>query len=146
MQQLNYLIRRCGIAAMILTTAITTDVILARSTLAEISTDAYTQMRSNAPESLKIRVIKVKTQKLPNSLMVDVQAKVISVGRSKSKLKPGSLIKIRYESIIPQPGWVGPHPTAVLKKAVYSALLTQDGKVYVPAAYSQSFDLIKVKR
>jgi hypothetical protein len=115
-----------------------------QTALAELPPGAYQQLRSNAPEALKIKVLKVHTQfSKPNTLKVEVQANVLSVMRSASKLKPGSMIRIVYEVDKQTPQRVRPRAVPVLKAGLlYTAFLAQDGKIYMPAAYGDSFDVM----
>jgi hypothetical protein len=145
-QRFSFLLHRGALLPFLLGMMIVPPILMADNptALAELPPGAYQQLRSNAPEALKIKVLKVHTQGLkPNTLKVEVQAKVLSVVRSASKLKPGSMIRIVYEVDKQVPQRVGPRAVPVLKAGLlYAAFLAQDDKIYTPAAYGDSFDLM----
>lgn len=143
-QRFSFLLHRGALFSLLLGMMVLSPISMAdnQTALAELPPGAYQQLRSNAPEALKIKTLKVRTQVLkPNTLKVEVQAKVLSVVRSASKLKPGSMIRIVYEIDKQAPQRVGPRAVPVLKEGLfYAAFLAQDGKLYRPAAYGDSFD------
>jgi hypothetical protein len=131
-------LRNCWLALLLMSTMFVSSVI-ERPVLAEFPPSAYERFRANAPEVVKIVVLKVKTKELPKRLGVEVQAQVLEVQRSKSRLMPKSTIRIVYE--IDRRGIPGPRPLPLLKeKITYTAFLQKDGKIFKPAALAGSFD------
>ncbi|MBW3623290.1 MAG: hypothetical protein KY468_07765, partial [Armatimonadetes bacterium] len=114
----------------------------------------------DAPEVLEIKVLAVAQKKQPDSIRVDAKARVVRVKRSRTGLKPGRVIALRYEHYLPSPGWVGPRPVPIVRPGrVYPAYLVKaaseappagngsksakGAKVYVPAARGYSFEEMK---
>lgn len=112
---------------------------------AELPPEAYAHFQAESPEVLQIRIEQVSSK--PVSLfdwskrIESVQATVLKVTRSKSGVKTGDRISIRYERLIPKGGWAGPSPAPQLEKGKeYPAYLekTTDG-IYSLAAKGMSF-------
>lgn len=105
---------------------------------AELPPGSYDTLRAEAPEVLIIEVLQVKTKAgQQNQTEVVVNAKVLHVEQSASRLRAGSNIEIiytRHNTPIP-----GPRPVPVLtEKSVVPAFLKK-GPVYEPAAHGMSF-------
>jgi len=110
----------------------------------------YAQMQANAPEVVVLRVTGVKTQEGKpadnsvgaNPLMVSARAAVLSVTRSVSGLKVGSVIYLVYGYAPPAPGVVGATPIPIIKENTeYTAYLNggPGNNPYFPAAGAKSF-------
>ena len=95
---------------------------------AELPPNAYLRLQTEAKEVFQIKADEVSSK--PASLfdwstrIETVQATVQKVVRSKSGVKQGEKIVIRYERIIPKSGWAGPSPAPSLESGkVYPAYL-----------------------
>jgi len=110
---------------------------------AVINPELLKRGQNRAPEQLILKVLKVTVDKQGNSWHVVATAQVKEVKTSRSGLKAGAKIVIRYTSRRPpeKPGWTGPKPTPVLSKGLVGAYLRGPGKsgAYAPAARSMSF-------
>jgi hypothetical protein len=105
----------------------------------------------HSSEAVTIRVAKVtQYRSAHNRVYVKARAKVLSVDRTRSRLRPGSWITIRYKTRIRLPrGMFGAAPTPVLKRGnVYNANLNRirHTRSYKPAAGFRSFKLIHTSR
>jgi hypothetical protein len=113
---------------------------------AELPPSAYEKMQSDAPEVLRIQVLRVTEQAASNTSTKDVSmlAQVLKVGRSASKLKPGDMITVNYKVVAHPPGWVGPGEVPILEenKETVAYLKIADGseQAYAPAAGAMTFD------
>jgi len=112
---------------------------------AELPPSAYEKMQNQAPEVLRVHVLRVDPSqgKAPDTREVTMLAEVLKVGRSKSRLKPGDMITVKYEVVSRQPGWTGPGEVPILKQDLETvAYLAPAGSTleYVPAAGAMSFD------
>ncbi|HEY1188048.1 MAG TPA: hypothetical protein VGE74_10350 [Gemmata sp.] len=97
----------------------------------------YDKLRAGAEEAVTIQVVTVVSGANGD---VGVQAKVLGVERSKSGLKKGDTVSIKYT--VPAKGTVGPTPVPVLEKdEVYPAFLNKKGDEFAPAAYGSSFKM-----
>jgi hypothetical protein len=121
--------------------------ILALTTLhAELSPDHYRRLQAEAPESLVLLIGKVDTQSglAPEGLAIDVTvtAQVKQVLRSRSGLKPGATITIRYQVLLPATPLPGPsQPPVVGKGETKPAFLKPgDGSALTLAAGGKSFE------
>jgi len=113
------------------------------SAYAEIQPKYYKQYQEQAPEYVTIKVISVSRDwKIFSSRRtVTVEARVITVQRTRSGLKENDTITIRYIHFTPSRGWVGPRPIPLLEEEkTYPAFLKKSGeKHYEPAARGYSF-------
>lgn len=113
---------------------------------AELPPDVYKDMQANSPESLVIKVLSVKTRNKNEPRLVrvsvTVEARVEQVNRTQSGLKPGQVIRIRYDHRRHKEPMAGPSEVPVLKhRQVCPAYLKKDGSgVYAPAAGGYSFE------
>ena len=150
---LRKLIAKTGSMTLKLALLILTLVFTWRTSFAELSPSYYKQLQQEAPESLVIKVLSVKTVETSEpqrkKIAVTVEAQVEKVERSNSGLKRGSAIHIsyvHYRNELPTPG---ASEVPILKKGqVYPAYLTKNknGEVYAPAAGGRSFHEIKSKQ
>ena len=126
---------------------------------------AIRKLQENSPEALVIEIVEVKRNeltsastsprlKVSHSIQYSVKAKVVSVDRSATKLKAGSVITINYNvpdmKKSPEPG---DYPGGVEKGKTYRAFLEKapgEGKKgkekekdYRPGAASGSFEEAK---
>jgi len=115
---------------------------------AELSPDHYRQLQAEAPEALVILVGKVDTQSglAPDGLTIDVTVTAIvkQVIRSRSGLKPGASITIRYQVLLPdspRPG--ASQPPVVGKGETMPAFLQpSEGATLKLAAQGKSFEKV----
>ncbi|HWP93996.1 MAG TPA: hypothetical protein VNN20_17570 [Thermodesulfobacteriota bacterium] len=111
--------------------------------LADLPPSAYKEMQESAPEYIDIEVLKVKTEKVTDAIMVDIEAKVTGVKRSESNLKAGDTIVIRY--FHDTRGLIGPAPIPILDegKSYPAFLVKEDGNdFYQPSAMGRSFSVV----
>jgi hypothetical protein len=118
---------------------------------AELPPSAYKQMQQKAPEVLVIKVdtVQTKTQEQPKRklIRVNAQAQVREVFRSKTGLKPGAVIQIRYEHSQFKNPMPGPSQIPILKPGqVLPAYLmvnrNKNKKEYFPVAGGFSFQTV----
>jgi hypothetical protein len=113
---------------------------------AELPPSAYEKMQSDAPEVLRIQVLRVTEQPGSDASTKDVSmlAQVLKVGRSASKLKSGDMITVNYKVVTHPPGWVGPGEVPILEenKETVAYLKPVEGgeQEYAPAAGAMTFD------
>lgn len=111
---------------------------------AELPPSAYIEMQRNAPEHLRIEVLRVeKEAAADNQEIIQATALVIEVFRTATDLQTGDMITIRYTFQPLPPGFVGPSPIPVLNEAVVTVayLSKPEGEMdYQPAAGGMSFD------
>ena len=117
---------------------------------AELPPEAYLKRQKAAPEALRIKVVSVKKKELDSekvkTTVATVEARVLSVERSATKLKPGAVIRIEYvnrQSKTPMPG---PSQVPLLTEGQeYPAFLSKNGAkpYYIPAAGGWSFERVR---
>jgi hypothetical protein len=113
---------------------------------AELPPSAYEKMQSDAPEVLRIQVLRVTQQPGSDASTTNVSmlAQVIKVGRTATKLKPGDMITVNYKLVSHPAGWVGPGEVPVLKEnaesVAYLKVIEGGEQEYAPAAGAMSFD------
>lgn len=117
--------------------------LLAGPARAELPPGSYNALRVEAEEALIVEIETVSSKEGQNGrLDVVLTAKVIGVERTKTSLKKGGKITIRYRTLDPakkQP-FTGPRQLPVLKKGeVYPAFLNAKDGAFEPAAYGESF-------
>jgi hypothetical protein len=117
------------------------------STFGELPPVVYKEQQEKAGEVLIINVRSVETveTKTPDGTQsaVKVVARVDKAERTKSGLREGDTIQIRYTRRDRKPPMPGPSELPLLSKGqTYPAFLRQDGKNkgYAPAAGGRSFD------
>jgi len=127
---------------------------IATTALAELPPDVYKDMQSKAPEVLYIQVSSIQVHRKfakPSGCAffdfevireVKVDARVLRVARSKSRVHPGDIIEIEYSSISRCSGWDGPRSIQMLTSGdrVY-AFLAKRGRTasFEPAARGATF-------
>lgn len=106
----------------------------------------YKDLQDKSPEALIIKVesVKISTTDEPTfkSLSIAVKARVETVIRSASSLKPGDIISINYVRLDHKQSMPGPSEPDVLQQGrTYSAFLTKTEKngTYTTAAKGYSF-------
>lgn len=109
----------------------------------ELPPSVYVDLQKRSPEVVEIRVDRVKHQYLFRKHEI-VTATVTKVTRTRSGLKVGDKIEIRYRHV-PLRGASGPSPIPKLKKGnTYPAWLKKgEGGIYVPSARGKSFSRIR---
>lgn len=117
---------------------------------AELPPEVYEEMQGKASEALKIRVNKVSSERLglldfSGDRRQTVEATVISVTRTRSGLKAGDVIVIRYIARNPDEKMAGPSPIPRLKEGKeYPAWLSwAKAGHYETAARGYSFSTVK---
>jgi hypothetical protein len=111
---------------------------------AELPPGSYDTLRIEAQEALIIETASVTSRPLKDGrIEVMVTARVMAVERSKSGLKKGGTISIRYDTYNQGAAPPGPRQLPVLKKGeFYPAFLNASGdRGFSPAAYGESFTL-----
>ena len=111
---------------------------------AELPPSAYEAMQAQAPECLRIQVLKVSIQsgEIRTEKNVKLTASVLNVARTASGLKDGDIITINYLVRERSAGWVGPGQVPVLAEgAVNVAYLEKiaNSNEYQPAAGIMTF-------
>ena len=111
---------------------------------AELPPSVYQELQAKCPEALNIKVESVKIDKSEEPaltrLSITAQAKVATVTRSASGVKPGDTIQISYTYIDHKQPIAGPSEPDILEKGrSYPAFLNGQGGVYTPAAGGYSF-------
>ncbi|GAB4444160.1 MAG: hypothetical protein OHK0011_26350 [Turneriella sp.] len=118
---------------------------------AEIHPRFYADMQRSAPEFLSLLVEEVEPAVLPKDEYVAsrVRAKVERVFRSKSRIKKGATVEIRYTIWQPPRDYTGgrplPHLKAGERPVFYGKVVerTQDGLwILEPVAGGRSFDTV----
>jgi hypothetical protein len=113
---------------------------------AELSPDHYRRLQAEAPESLVLLIGKVDTQSglAPDGLSIDVTvtAQVKQVLRSRSGLKPGANVTIRYQVLLPATPLPGPSQPPVLGKGETKPAFLKpgEGTALTLAAGGKSFE------
>jgi hypothetical protein len=128
---------KCAAVSILLVTVLVT------ASQAEMSRAIYKEMQTKAPEFLEIEVLSVETAKVADEIVVDIEAKITGVTRSKSGIKVGDVIHVHYARQTKV--LAGPSPVPILeKKKKYPAFLARaSGKNYEPAAGGRSFEAIE---
>ncbi len=141
-----------GALKMMLALAIS--VLMSQSARAEISPREYRRMQREAPEFVKIEVLKVRTTPVAErrheraiegrAFEVFVEAKVVHIHRSHERIHTGEVIHIAYvthqrERNVPGPG----EPPVLERGKIYPAFLHKvegERRAFAPAAGAFSFD------
>ena len=115
---------------------------------AELPPYVYKDMQANAPESLVIKVLSVKTKNSDEPQLVrvsvTVEARVTQVNRTQSGLRAGRLIRIKYDHRRYKEPMAGPSEVPVLKKGqtLPAYLKKNDTADYAPAAGGYTFETV----
>lgn len=113
---------------------------------AELPPSAYAQMKANASDVVEIEVTRVAFNRREREGLRDISvyadAKIIALTRSKSRLKIGDMISLRYITFeIIRPGWAGPGPIKTVQRGKrYRAWLKKSGSYFYAAAKGQSLE------
>ena len=115
---------------------------------AELPPSAYKERQEKAPEALVIRVRSVSKRETNDEkwrqIDFTIEAEVQKVEHSATKLKPGTIIQIRYSQHQYREPIAGPSEVPALKEGqVCPAYLSGDGKAYSPAAGGYSFETVQ---
>lgn len=120
--------------------------------LGELAPEVYLALQRDAPELVQLEIVDVEIDrelKKPRGCgffefevvrHVTAKAKVMKVIRSRSGVKPGATIEVRYVSLKQCEGWTGARPIPLLDEdtRVY-AWLVYTGRRFAPAARGASF-------
>jgi len=115
---------------------------------AELPPYVYKDMQASSPESLVIKVLSVRTRNRNEPRLVrvsvTVQARVEQVNRTQTNLKPGQVIRIRYDHRRHKEPMAGPSEVPVLtRRQVCPAYLKKDAAGhYAPAAGGYTFETV----
>ena len=120
--------------------------------LGELAPEVYAALRREAPEVLYVEVIGVDVDRdlhkppgcgfweLEVERHVTVQAKVLRVVRSRTGVRAGRRLSVRYRSLRRCSGFSGPRSIPVLDEGTKTyAYLTKVGRRFSPAARGASF-------
>jgi hypothetical protein len=115
---------------------------------AELPPWAYKERQEKAPEALVIKVRSVSkretSEERGKQIDFTVEAEVQKVERSATKLKPGTIIQIRYSQHQYREPIAGPSEVPALTEGqVCPAYLSGYGKTYSPAAGGYSFETVQ---
>ncbi|HMV35742.1 MAG TPA: hypothetical protein PKM44_08755 [Turneriella sp.] len=118
---------------------------------AEIHPMYYAGQQQSAPEFLAIAVEGVEPKTLPKEEYVAtrVRAKVERIFRSKSRIKKGATVEIRYTIFQPREGFTGPRPMPYLKSGerhvFYGRVIERNKEgvwILEPVAGGRSFETV----
>jgi hypothetical protein len=126
--------------------------LIAATVVAELSPEVYRDLQRKSPEVLHIQVSAVDIHRrfakpagceffdFEVIREVRVEARVLRVVRSESRIRAGDVIAIAYSSINRCSGWSGPRSMTVLRNGdrVY-AFLVRRGSSFEPAARGATF-------
>jgi hypothetical protein len=115
---------------------------------AELPPWVYKGQQEKAPEALVVKVRSVSkretSEEKGKQIDFTVEAEVQKVERSATKLKPGTMIQIRYSQHRYREPITGPSEVPALTEGqVCPAYLFGDGKAYSPAAGGYSFETVQ---
>ena len=143
---------RCKVVLVLLLT-LWTGALLAPYARAVLPPGAYRSMQRAAPELLQIEVTAVRQKKQSEDkdlkiMSVVVEARVLAVKRTATRLKAGALITIQYEDRLPKrSGYIKENAVPVLSKGdkcpAYLRQRADQPAAYEPAAGSYTFEKYK---
>jgi len=113
--------------------------LVASSASAVINPKILKRSRDRASEKLVLNVLKVTVARKGLSSDVTAKAKVQLVRQSRTGLKKGDKITIKYTSRSLPKRATGPKPTPIISKGKIGAFLHGSKGTYFPAARSMSF-------
>ena len=128
------------VALFLLCAAITT------TSRAELPGSAYDDMKAKASDIVEIEVTRVSINTRDGENLRDISvyadARVVGVTRSKSRLKVGDQISLRYMTFeVLRRGWAGPGPILIVEKGKrYGAFLKKGGSHFYAAARGRSLE------
>lgn len=127
--------------------------VLALPAFAELPPEVYLAMQQASPEVLHIEILSVDIDRdfhKPDGCgffefeidrNLTVKAKVLSVIRSRSGVRPGAMLEIKYTSVRRCEGFTGPRSIPLLyEKDRVFAYLTKTNRGFEPAARGASFE------
>ena len=126
---------------------LTLTILLSCSTLpvaltdAALSPESYRRSQDNAPEKLIVAVLHVSVKKAEREQYVTAKAIVLWVRESRSRLRRGQKITIRYTTRVRDPLYKGGGGASlpILSKGKTGAFLRKRRDIYQPAARHLSF-------
>ena len=113
---------------------------------AELPPQVYADLKAKAPEFLEVEITRVALNKRDGENLRDISvfadAKVSGVTRSKSGVKVGDVISLRYMTFeVITPGFVGPGPIAQVEKGKkYQIWFKKAGGHFYAAALGRSVE------
>ena len=117
---------------------------------AELPPSAYKSRQEAAEEQLQIKVMKVQTRQTDQSRWIETEveakAQVTSVQRTKSRLRAGDQITIKYAHRRYKEFIAGPSEVPILREGETRPAFLNKGeqaKTYVPAAGGYTFTLVQ---
>ena len=126
---------------------------LALASQAELSPREYRRMQREAPEEVRIEVLRVgeaPVPQRPREREIIVEAKVLRIGRSAARIHEGEAIKIVYRHYRGERELAGPGEPPLLQRGqTYPAFLTKvegERRVFSPAAGRFSFERLEERR
>jgi hypothetical protein len=126
---------------------------LALAAQAELPPREYRRMQREAPEELRIHVLRVgeaPVPERPREREIIVEAKVVRIGRSAARIHEGEVIKIVYRHYRGEREVAGPgEPPLVERGRDYPAFLAKvegERHVFSPAAGRFSFERLEERR
>lgn len=125
-------------------------VALAATTRADLSPREYRRMQRDAPEVLRIEVLKVHERPIrerEREFEIVVEAKVRRIERSSARLRDGEIIKITYPHHRRERAVAG-EPPILERGQSYPAFLTkvEGERLFKPAAGEYSFQRLEERR
>jgi hypothetical protein len=126
---------------------------LALAVQAELPPREYRRMQREAPEEVRIHVLRVEEAPLrerPREREIIVEAKVVRIARSAARIHEGEVIKITYRHFRGEREVAGPgEPPLVERGRDYPAFLAKvegERHVFSPVAGRFSFERLEERR
>ena len=113
---------------------------------AELPPQVYEDLKAKAPEVLEVEITRVALNKRDGENLRDISvfadAKVKNVTRSKSGVKVGDVISLRYMTFeVITDGWAGPSPIAQVEAGkTYRVWFKKAGRYFYDAARGRSIE------
>lgn len=120
--------------------------LLTTTARAELPPSAYESFKASASDVVEIEVSRVAINTRDGENLRDISvfavAKIVAISRSKSRLKIGDTISLRYMTFeVLSPGWVGPGPILTVSRGGrYRAWLKKGGAHFYAAAKGRSLE------
>jgi len=126
---------------------------LALAVQAELPPREYRRMQREAPEELKIEVLRVgesPVRERPREREIVVEAKVVRIARTATRIHDGEVIKIVYRHYRGERELAGPGEPPVLQRGqtapAFLAKVEGERRVFSPAAGRFSFERLDERR